>query len=58
MKAPMSPEEFKLKMEELSKDDNWGRSHLKADHLMGDVLRDLGYGQGVLIFNVMQKFYE
>ena len=53
----MTPEEFKNKMIELSKDDDIEDRHINMDCLMGEVLRSLGYGEGVDIFDKTDMWY-
>ena len=66
----MSPEEFKNKMAEIEgektivnprmngrREIDYEYRHMKADNLMCDALRDLGYGDGVEIFEGMYKWY-
>lgn len=58
----MTPEEFKNEMQKIS--NQLGKkfcdeeiTHLEADGLMCDVLRELGYGEGVGVFERMPKWY-
>lgn len=58
----MTPEEFKNRMLEIS--DQLGKNfcdeeitHSEADGLMCDLLRELGYGEGVDVFEDMPKWY-
>ena len=53
----MTPEEFKEKMILLNDDRDIEYSHIKADELMCDILRELGYSEGVEIFENMHKWY-
>ena len=60
----ISPEEFKKKMKELQiKEDTRGtyfdreQMHIAMDELMCEVLRDLGYSEGVEIFENTGKWY-
>ena len=52
----MTPEEFKAEMEKLDDLDIEER-HSRADDLMGNVLIELGYGEGVEVFDSMVKWY-
>ena len=63
---PMPPDEFKLKMLELYPlggpgDDVPARdieeAHAAADNLMCDMLRSLGYGDGVDVYRAVHKRY-
>ena len=53
----MTLEEFKIKMQEIA--DNCGTEdgHIDADSLMCDLLKELGYSEGVEIFENMNKWY-
>lgn len=65
----MTPEEFKNKMDQISKnvmelnDQNENMpqmiemAHIQADRLMCEVLTDLGYGEGIELFKKMEKYY-
>lgn len=55
----MTPEEFADKMEAIRDDPNGDTEsdHAKADDLMCELLRSLGYGDGVKIFEAMEKWY-
>lgn len=57
MEDIMSPEEFKKKMKEYSKSPFISDAHMDADALMMNVLESLGYGEGVEIFDSMEKWY-
>ena len=60
-----TPEEFAKDMADISKmleDEEWiglntERAHVRADELMCEILKQLGYGEGVDIFNNMPKWY-
>ena len=60
----ITPEEFARRMREIErtrKDIHISEEveqHLEADDLLCDVLRSLGYGEGVEIFEEMGKWYE
>lgn len=53
----MTPQEFRDKMSDAL--DNWDTetAHANADDLMCRVLRELGYGEGVDIFESTPKWY-
>ena len=51
----MTPEEFADKMRALAKGAEGG--HVDADHLMCELLRALGYGVGIDIFEKTPKWY-
>lgn len=53
----MSPEIFKIRMLELSNMDDEELRHKTMDHLMCDVLRGLGYGEGIIIFETTPKWW-
>lgn len=53
----ITPEKFRDKMFELSKDDDVELRHGAMDGLMCDVLESLGYGEGVAIFNNTRMWY-
>ena len=63
--TPMTPDEFRLQMKEISdgvkvESDGYSdveASHMQADGLMLDMLKELGYGQGAEIFEKMGKWY-
>ncbi len=56
---PMQPHEFARRMREIaqSAEDDPEVGHLKADNLMIELLRSLGYGEGVNIFDEMPRWY-
>ena len=56
----MTPEEFENEMAKLRfvKDDDLEGRHVAMDELMCDVLRSLGYGDGIDIFNNTHKWYS
>lgn len=59
----MTPEEFKVLMEKIAAGDKDGfhdqvEEHSDADQLLCEVLRSLGYGDGVEIFKNMPKWYS
>lgn len=53
----MTPEEFLVKMKEIEKDDDRESRHGSADALLGQVLCDLGYGEGIEVYDSMDKWY-
>lgn len=53
----MTPEEFKKQMEDIWEHNNPESGHENADNLMCELLRSLGYGDGVDIFNKEYKWY-
>jgi len=53
----MTPEEFKAKMQECADNYDTECGHSNADALMCELLRSMGYGEGVLIFEEMDKWY-
>ena len=56
----MTPEEFKERMKKICKDDGYNEEelHIFADDLMCKLLRSLGYGDGVEIFEAAPKWYS
>lgn len=55
----MTPEEFKLKMQTiLTKYDDPESVHFKMDELMCEVLTELGYNDGVKVFENTEKWYS
>lgn len=53
----LTPEQFKIKMQELDNDYDPELSHCNADDLMCNLLIELGYGEGIKIFENMKKWY-
>jgi len=55
----MTPEEFRAEMDGLSKtaNDDPEKWHLLADKLMHKVLRELGYGDGIDIWDQYGGWY-
>lgn len=53
---PMSKAEFARRMSELITNDT-EENHIKADDLMVEALRKLGYGKGLKIFESIEKWY-
>jgi hypothetical protein len=53
----MTPEQFKRQMEKLNTGGDIEAEHSLADRLMCEVLRELGYGDGVELFEKMEKWY-
>ena len=56
-KEIMSPEKFRLEMIFAFKSGDTEADHGKADDLMCKLLTELGYGEGVKIFESMKKWY-
>jgi hypothetical protein len=52
----MTPEEFKERMEKCRSEDIEA-GHGYADDLMCELLRSLGYGEGIEVFENMEKWY-
>ena len=57
MEDIMTPEEFKDKMEEISRNPDTETAHADGDELMMNLLESLGYSEGVQIFDLMSKWY-
>ncbi len=53
----MTPESFEIQMREIAKGTDLEASHGYADKLMCDLLKSLGYGKGVAVFENMSKWY-
>lgn len=53
----MTPEEFKKRMQEAAALEYEEVAHPDADGVMCDLLRELGYGDGVDVFEAMPKWY-
>jgi len=53
----MTPKEFKEEMEKLAADSNTEDAHQKMDTLMGEMLYELGYAEGVDVFDNREKWY-
>lgn len=55
----MTPEEFKEKMQEIKAErhDDPEVSHIAMDDEMCDLLRELGYGEGVDIIESTTRWY-
>lgn len=59
LKSPfMSPDEFLEKMKKCFDNESpeWG--HINADNLMCDLLRKLGYGDGIDFFEKQERWYS
>ena len=55
----MSPEEFKENMKNIENTfDNPEESHWEMDNLMCDVLKSLGYSEGIDIFINSTRWYD
>lgn len=54
----MTPEEFAAKMAEIADDDNQENRHLAGDHLLCRLLIELGFDEGVAVFESMGKWYS
>ena len=60
--TPLSPDEFAERMADLylkhivDEDDN-EEAHLEMDRLIGNLLINLGYEDGVMIFREIPKYY-
>ena len=56
----MTPEEFKLKMQTILTEygNNIESSHYAMDKLMCEVLSDLGYEEGVKVFENTERWYS
>jgi len=54
----LTPAQFVRKMMEIDDMKHPDEKHTKADELMCDTLKRLGYEDGVKIFEEMDKWYE
>lgn len=52
-----TPEEFKTAMEDVFKSDDIELRHIQADQIMCDTLRELGYENGVKVFEKAYKWH-
>lgn len=57
IKQVINPNEFLERMLELEKSEDYDpeSSHIKGDDLMCEILKDLGYEEGVEVYNRMKK---
>ena len=54
----MTPEEFAKQMREIATSNHLTDTrHSNADRLMAQLLEDLGYAEGVKVFDGMHKWY-
>jgi hypothetical protein len=58
----MTPEQFRDEMASILKADqergaDHEETHLAADHVMCELLRELGYGDGVDCYEQMKRWY-
>lgn len=54
----MTPEEFKAEIIQAFEEYSTDEGHKMADAVMCDLLRSLGYGEGVDAFNEADKWYS
>lgn len=56
----MTKEEFAIRMNEIANNENWDEeyTHIKADDLIIELLKSLGYDEGAQIFDDMPKWYS
>lgn len=57
MSQPMTPDEFAARMKAIDNEGDWESDHEDADALMCEILRSLGYAEGVAAFEAMDKWY-
>lgn len=57
--ATMTPDEFRSRMQTMANGGNYDneQAHGDADDLMCEALRSLGYGEGVDIYQSIEKWY-
>lgn len=53
----MTPQEFKERMEHIATVGDIEEGHAEADRLMCELLRELGYKDGVVVYDAMNKWY-
>ena len=56
----MTPEEFKKAMTEIKKgihQKDLEMSHVESDELLCKILREVGYGDGIDIYEKLEKWY-
>ena len=54
----LTPEEFAEKMAGIAENGDEERKHVAADSIMCELLKSLGFGEGVGIFEDMDKWYS
>lgn len=54
----VTPKEFRDKMEALAEESTPEEFHITADEYMCEVLTELGYGEGVAIFDGTERWYS
>jgi hypothetical protein len=57
MKKPITPDEFAARMAKIAREGGPEGAHCDADELMCRLLQVLGYGEGIAVFQSMQKWY-
>ncbi len=57
MTDPITPEEFASRLKELANMGDIETAHAEADELMEEILTQLGYGEGIKVFEAMDKWY-
>lgn len=58
LEKEFSTKGFASEMRRIDRDNNTEMAHILADELMCKLLRELGYGEGVDIFEEMYKWYS
>lgn len=58
LEKEFSAKGFANEMRRIDRNDNTEMAHILADELMCKLLRELGYGEGVDIFEKMDKWYS
>ena len=53
----MDPKQFADKMRDISKNTDIEDRHMEADDLLCEMLIELGYAEGVEIYNAMPAWY-
>ena len=53
----MTPEEFERKMKEIAKERHVDDRHYEANCLMANLLKELGYGNGIDVYDEFDKYY-
>ena len=58
LEKEFSAKGFANQMRRIARDHNTEMAHILADELMCKLLRELGYGEGVDLFEKMDKWYS
>ena len=58
LEKEFSAKGFANEMRRIARNSNTEMAHILADELMCKLLRELGYGEGIDIFEEMDKWYS